>query len=145
MTQSDRGGPKRRSGPDEAVKERGKTILIVDDSGMMRLTVSEVVTSLGYDPIEAASGEEATALADYYEPALIMLDIQMPGASGLQSLERMRKNPKLASTPVIMLTVESQRQSIQTAIGLEVFDYLIKPVSVAILRERMTAALEKGD
>ena len=142
MTQSGGELPKRRYSLDEQVKARGKVVLIVDDSGMMRLTVREVTTSRGYDPIEAASGEEATALADYYEPVLIMLDIQMPGAGGLQSLEQMRSNPKLVSTPVVMLTVESQRQSIQTAIGLGGFDYLIKPVSVAILRERMTAALK---
>jgi len=114
----------------------------VDDVGMMRHAVSEVVRDLGYEPVEAAGGEEANALADFYEPRLIVLDIQMPGADGLVTLERMRDNPKLADTPVIMLTVESQRESFQTAIGLGALDYLVKPVSADLLKERMRALLE---
>jgi|SaaInlStandDraft_7_1057024.scaffolds.fasta_scaffold204689_2 DNA-binding response OmpR family regulator len=142
MTDNGRERPKRHYRPDDEVRQRGRVVLVVDDVGMMRHAVSEVVRDLGYEPVEAAGGEEANALADFYEPRLIVLDIQMPGADGLVTLERMRDNPKLADTPVIMLTVESQRESFQTAIGLGALDYLVKPVSADLLKERMRALLE---
>lgn len=133
--------PKRHYRPDAEIRERGKVVLVVDDVGMMRHAVSEVVRELDFDPVEAASGDEAHALADFYEPRLIVLDIQMPGPDGLVTLARMRDNPKLAETPVIMLTVESQRQSFQTAIGLGALDYLVKPVSAALLKGRIKGLL----
>lgn len=141
MTDNGREKPKRSYRPDAEIRQRGKVVLVVDDVGMVRHSVSEVVRSLGFDAVEAASGEEANALADFYEPRLIVLDIQMPGGNGLVTLERMRANPKLADTPVVMLTVESQRQSFQTAIGLGALDYLVKPVAPDLLKERMKGLL----
>ena len=142
MRDNSREGPKRSYSPDDEIRQRGKVVLVVDDVGMMRHAVSEVVRSLGFDAVEAASGDEANALADFYEPRLIVLDIQMPGDDGLVTLERMRDNPKLADTPVIMLTVESQRQSFQTAIGLGALDYLVKPVSAGLLMKRIKGLLD---
>ena len=145
MTEEKKEGPRRRYGLDDEIKGRGKAVLVVDDSGMMRLMVCDAVRELGFDPVEAATGEEATALADYYEPRLMVLDIQMPGTSGLQALERMRANPKLLKTPVIMLTVETHREAIQTAIGLGALDYLVKPVTATVLKERMQLLLDRTD
>lgn len=142
MSNNGREGPRRSYKLDDEIRQRGKVVLVLDDVGMMRHAVSEVVRSLEFDAVEAASGQEASALADFYEPRLIVLDIQMPGDDGLVTLERMRDNPKLAETPVIMLTVESQRQSFQAAIGLGALDYLVKPVSAALLKERIKGLLK---
>jgi CheY-like chemotaxis protein len=134
-------GPRRLFTFDDVIKSSGRVVLVVDDSGMMRQTVADVARGLGFDAVEAASAEEATALADFYEPLLIVLDIQMPGANGLQALAQMRDNPKLRATPVIMLTVEAFRGSIETAKSLGVQDYMIKPVAAADLRERLSQLL----
>ena len=92
---------------------------------------------LGHRTVEAGSGAEAIAKARYHRPSLIVLDIVMPGPSGLETLRDLRADPRFKSTPVIMLTVESKRDAIQTAIAHQVSDYLIKPVDLKELVNRI--------
>ena len=113
------------------------SVLVVDDSSMARLMVCQVVEDLGYHAVEAADGLEAIAQARYHEPSLIILDILMPGLSGLDTLRELRADPKFESTPIIMLTVESKRNAIQSAISQQVSDYLIKPVDMKEMAKRI--------
>lgn len=138
---AEREGPRRSYHLDEALRQRGKVVLVVDDSGMMRHLVSEIVRDIGFDAVEATGGDEAVALASFYEPRLVILDIQMPGGSGLVALERMRDDDKLRETPVIMVTVEAFRGSLESAQSLGVLDYIIKPVNADDLRTRMQKLL----
>ena len=119
----------------------GPRVLVVDDSAMTRHLVCEVARKLGYQTVEAVDGIQAVALARFHKPDLIVLDIAMPGGNGLTALSDLRAHPECASTPIIMLTVESGRASIQSAIEQGATDYLIKPVNVKELSKRMAQHL----
>lgn len=116
-------------------------VLVVDDSTMMRRLVGAVVAQLGHEVVEAKDGNCALELARQHQPDLIILDIKMPDKDGLQVLHELRADPSFARTPVIMLTVESDREAIGKALSGKASDYLIKPVGTAELRKRITRYL----
>lgn len=119
----------------------GKRVLVADDSSMARHMVCEVVRKLGHQSIQAMDGVEAVAMAHFHQPDLIVLDITMPGGNGLQALRDLRKTPSFQSTPIIMLTVESGRAHIQTAIRSGATEYLVKPIDLKELRKRVVKHL----
>jgi two-component system chemotaxis response regulator CheY len=83
------------------------TILTVDDSSTMRKMVSLTATQKGHTTVEADSGESALELLQTENVDLIILDINMGGMSGIETLKRIKDDPKFVSTPVMMLTTES--------------------------------------
>ena len=105
----------------------GKTVLVVDDEGAARELIVEILREAGYAPIAVANGEEAlTALADSI-PAAVVLDLLMPGMSGIELLTRVKGSPRLAAIPVIVLT--------GMEIGME---------DAQLLRQAAKALLPKG-
>ena len=82
----------------------GKTVLVVDDEGAARELIVETLREAGYIAIAVSSGGEAlTALADSI-PAAVVLDLLMPGMSGIELLTRIKRSPRLEAIPVIVLT-----------------------------------------
>ena len=119
----------------------GKRVLVADDSSMARHMVCEVVRKLGHQSIQASDGVEAVAMAHFHKPDLIVLDITMPGGNGLQALRELRQNPNFRRTPIIMLTVESGRAHIQSAIRSGATEYLVKPIDLRELKKRVVKHL----
>ena len=134
-------GRRKRTYQFDAVEGDGPRVLVVDDSSMTRHLVCEVVRKLGCQPIEATDGVQAVAMGRFHKPGLIVLDIAMPGGNGLAALSQLRESQECATTPIIMLTVDSGRDSIQGAIRQGANDYLIKPVNVSELSKRITQHL----
>ena len=102
-------------------------ILNVDDSATIRMTLRRLFARFVCEWREAANGEEGLAAALQETPDLVLTDWNMPVMDGITMVRRMRENPTLKRTPVIMLTTESGPQQIATAARLGVRDYLIKP------------------
>lgn len=138
-------GRRKRSYQFEALEGDGPRVLVVDDSSMTRHLVCEVVRKLEGQPIEAIDGIQAVALGRFHKPDVIVLDIAMPGGNGLIALRDLRASAECASTPIIMLTVESGSESIRGAIRQGATDYLIKPVNVNELSKRIAQHLGKSD
>ena len=128
----------------EARSGSQKTVLVVDDSAITRLSVVESVKRLGYAAIEASSGIEAVASAQSQKPDLIILDILMPGKTGIMVLEDLGKHADTRSIPVIMLTVQSDRRTVGQALSRGATEYMLKPINQADLEKRLTKYLE-GD
>ena len=128
---------KRRYKYERLPDSGGKRVLVADDSSMARHMVCEVVNKLGHQSIQAMDGIEAVAMAHFHKPDLIVLDITMPGGNGLKALRELRQNPSFKQTPIIMLTVESGRAHIQTAIRSGATEYLVKPIDLRELRKRV--------
>ena len=84
------------------------TILICDNEEPLRALVRATLGSDDYTILEAGDGEEALELARDRRPDLVVLDVMMPGRSGLEVLAELRGDPTLASTPVLMLTARAQ-------------------------------------
>src|SRR5499427_10581458 len=105
-------------------------ILVVEDNDKNRKLVRDVLTFKGYDIIEAETGEEGVRLAQERHPALILMDIQLPGISGIEALQRLRTDPVTRPIPVIAVTGSVMTQD-KTRIMAAGFDgYHGKPISV---------------
>jgi CheY-like chemotaxis protein len=102
-------------------------ILSIDDSKTIRLVLARLFRPFVCELREAANGEEGLAIATQEKPDLIILDHNMPVMDGITMLRRMREDPGLKRTPVIMLTAESGLQSLAAVARLGVRDYLTKP------------------
>ena len=132
------GSTEKPAGTDESDEEdSGPAILIVDDSSMSRQMVRSVVEKLGFSAVEATNGIEALTQARRRDPVLIVLDIVMPGKGGIDTLQELRADARFSETPIIMLTVESNRESIQKALVAKANDYLVKPVNLRELEKRI--------
>lgn len=120
-------------------------ILIVDDDEDIRAYLEVTLELAGYEVVAAADGEEGLELAFSAEPALIVLDVMMPGIDGLAVLQRLRSDSRTSHLPVVLLTAKAQRED--TVEGLEVGadDYVTKPFEAEVLLARIHATLRRSD
>jgi two-component system, cell cycle response regulator len=104
-----------------------KTVLVVDDSRATRAFIRRALEQAGYRTIEAADGEEALAWVDEQAPDAILLDVDMPGLDGFQTLERLNTRPDAAKIPVIFLTAHSAAEDAVAGLVLGAQDDIRKP------------------
>lgn len=112
-------------------------MLVVDDSDMMRLTITRIVEKSGHLVIEASNGNQALDACRNNNPDLIFLDWIMPEKDGLETLQEMRQMPKLRDTPVVLLTVVRDKDAIRVAGRYGVQDYIAKPAKPDRVREKI--------
>jgi Response regulators consisting of a CheY-like receiver domain and a winged-helix DNA-binding domain len=105
------------------------TVLIADDEPSMRLLVRATIESDQYEVLEAGDGEEAWDLIRQYKPSVILLDVQMPGRTGLEVLALIRSDPSLKATRVIMLTAKALKADMELGLTAGADLYLTKPFS----------------
>lgn len=118
-------------------------ILIVDDEPDTLKLLQAVLQREGYVVISATNGPEALAKIKAEPPDLVILDIMMPGMSGIEVLQQIRGDPKLAVLPVLMLTARSEVNVKVMAFEAGADEYVTKPLSAAELRARVRALLER--
>jgi CheY-like chemotaxis protein len=119
-----------------------KTVVIADDEPSMRLLVHATIESDDYKVIEAGDGDQAWSLIQQHKPALVLLDVQMPGRSGLEILRSIRTDPGLAGTRVILLTGTAHERDIEAGLMAGADFYLTKPFSPLDLITRVEEALQ---
>ena len=119
-----------------------RTVLIADDESSIRLLVHATIESDDYTVVEAADGAQALALAQELKPSLVLLDVQMPGQSGLEVLRSIKADPTLKATRVILLTSKGQERDIEVGLIAGADFYLTKPFSPLDLLTRVEEALE---
>jgi two-component system, OmpR family, KDP operon response regulator KdpE len=117
------------------------TILIVDDEPQIRRVMLTTLTSHGYTVVEAASGEEALEKLRAERPDLIILDVNMPGISGLETCAEIRTS---SDVPIIMLTIRNSERDKVQALDAGADDYVVKPFGVQELMARIRAALRRS-
>ena len=105
------------------------TILIIDDTQMLRDYIAECLTFEGYAVVKARNGAEGIQAATQNHPDLIICDVMMPGLSGFDVVEKLRSQPATASIPFVFLTALASHQDKQEGLKLGVSDYLTKPFS----------------
>jgi len=116
-------------------------LLLVDDDAAFRTVMAAELSRSGYDVRTAASGEEALAVCAQAEPQVILLDLQMPGISGLEVLKSLRD--RHAPGEVVMLTGHGSIDTAIEAIRIGAFDYVSKPCPLDELEIRIQRALER--
>ena len=116
-------------------------VLVVDDEQPILRTVAANLRARGYQVLTASSGEAALAAAEVHQPDCVVLDLGLPGISGLEALRRLRT---WTTTPVIILTaVDGERDKV-AALDLGADDYVTKPFGMAELLARIRVALRHG-
>jgi diguanylate cyclase (GGDEF)-like protein/PAS domain S-box-containing protein len=120
---------------------RQGTLLVVDDNENNRDVLSRRLQQKGYLVAVAADGAEALAQIEQGSYDLILLDVEMPGMSGLEVLTRLRVQRSQTQLPVIMVTARSEGADIVEAFGLGANDYLTKPVDFAVALARIRTHL----
>ena len=118
-----------------------KKILVVDDEVVMLTLLERVLEEEGYGVLLASNGEQGFKLVQEEQPALILLDIMMPGPDGYTTLEKIRE---ISTAPVIMLTAVRDSESIQRAIDSGADDFIKKPFRPAELVARIEAKLKRA-
>jgi CheY-like chemotaxis protein len=105
------------------------TVLIVDDEphvvDLVRVTLEDERVRV----VEAADGAGALAAAYTWRPEVILLDVQLPDMSGLEVCRRLRGDPRLAATRIVMLTAAAQQEDIRRGLRAGADEYLTKPFS----------------
>lgn len=119
-----------------------RRILVCDDEDVLRTLVREVLSD-AYEIVEAEDGEQALARALEHRPDLVILDMMMPGRSGIEVLRAVRGHPELARTPVLMLTARTQPADREAAERAGADSYLAKPFSPLGLVHAVEALLER--
>jgi two-component system phosphate regulon response regulator PhoB len=119
-------------------------ILIADDEASLRCLLQATLQSPELQVVQAMCGSDVLRLTAEQRFDMIILDWMMPGMTGIEVLERLRKEPKTASVPVLMLTARGQIKDQQRAMALGATDYVLKPFSPLELLEKITTILEKN-
>lgn len=116
-------------------------ILTVDDSRTIRMIIQRAFRAFDCVFSEAANGADGLAAAARERPDLIILDITMPVMDGSTMLAKLRQDPDLKATPVIMLTAESSKDNVANLSQLGISDYLAKPFKEEVLIEKVKKVL----
>ena len=122
-----------------------KKILIVDDEFFIRALLEQALedfTGAGVELLSADEGEKAWDMILAERPDLIVLDLMLPGPSGYEICQRIKDNPTLSSTYVIMLTARGQLTDRQRGLAVGADEYITKPFDPKQLVERIAKALD---
>ena len=117
------------------------SLLVVDDNELNRDLLGRRLARRGYSVSSAADGQRALALIEAQSFDLVLLDIMMPGVSGLDVLKRLRERHAMADLPVIMATAKDQSRDIVDALQLGANDYVTKPLDFPVVLARVETQL----
>jgi DNA-binding response OmpR family regulator len=124
---------------------RKKRVLVVDDEKDLVELISFNLTRNGYDVLAAGNGNEALEVATTQIPDIIILDLMLPGISGLDVARRLKAEPRTNAIPVIMLTAKGEETDVVVGLTLGADDYVTKPFSMKILLARLNTVLRRTE
>ena len=125
-------------------KETGKKLLVIDDSDQIRWFLKHVFNK-EYQILEARNGQDGIDVALKEEPDLILCDVMMPVKDGYETCREIKSDPKMAQTPVVMLTAKVESEDVITGIEAGADDYITKPFDVEILRSKINSLMKKRE
>lgn len=123
--------------------DEARSILVVDDNQDVRDLVIHFLSSEGFHIYSAGDGENGLAILKANDVNLVLLDVMMPGMSGLDVLTEIRtgSNKKIREIPVMMITARAGTEDIDKAIALGANSYIVKPFRGSNIREKVHALL----
>jgi len=128
-----------KSGP---ARTEPTTILVVDDESSVRTMLGMALGDEGFEVVEASSGEKAIEMLEEVQPDLVLLDLLMPGLTGLETCRRIRER---SSVPITMLTALDSVEDIEISLEAGADDYCTKPMELNELIARLRARLRSVD
>jgi CheY-like chemotaxis protein len=119
-------------------------ILLVEDNEMNRDMLSRRLARRGYDVVIAVDGEQGVAMARAEAPALILMDMSLPGLDGWEATRRLKAMPETRAIPVIALTAHAMAGDREKAVAAGCDDFDTKPVDLARLLGKIEALLARA-
>ncbi len=119
--------------------------MIVDDSRAIRMILSNTLKQLGFETLQAVDGKDALAQADQHpDISVFLVDWNMPEMNGLEFVQNIRKDPRFAPAPIIMVTTETEMAQVMKALEAGANEYVMKPFTQEIIADklRMVGAVE---
>ena len=126
------------------LRMKGTPVVVIEDEDDILELISYNLRRDGYDVSGASSGEEGLALVDSKRPKLVLLDLMLPGVSGLEVCRRLKKSPDLQSIPILMVSAKGDESDIVKGLEMGADDYVTKPFSPKILLARVRAILRRS-
>ncbi|BBO89371.1 response regulator [Desulfosarcina ovata] len=125
--------------------EYRKTILVIEDNPLNLKLARDLIRIQGYDVFEAQNAETGIELATLHDPDLILMDIELPGISGLEATQRIRNDPELCEIPVIALSANAMEEDKAKALAAGCDDYITKPIDIRSFPETIHRYLPKPE
>jgi len=119
-------------------------ILIVEDNEKNLKLVRDLLRAKGYATVEAGTAEEGLELARQHAPALILMDIHLPGMSGIEALKTLRAEAATAAIPVIAITASVMKESVREVMAAGFNAFIEKPIDVRGFLEQVRGILGEG-
>ncbi|MBN2870730.1 MAG: chemotaxis response regulator CheY [Campylobacterales bacterium] len=118
-------------------------LLVVDDSSTMRRIIKNTLSRLGYeDVLEGEDGVQGwTTLNENLDIGMLITDWNMPEMNGLELVKKVRADSRFADLPIIMVTTEGGKAEVITALKAGVNNYIVKPFTPQVLKEKLAAVL----
>ncbi|GHV69316.1 hypothetical protein AGMMS49928_11160 [Spirochaetia bacterium] len=124
------------------METKKKSILVIDDMSE-NLRIIKTILEDSYTVRLARSGALAKSILSTAVVDLILLDIEMPGQSGLEYIAWLKKNPVTSHIPVIFVSSHAETEVVKQALQFKVEGYIIKPINPKLLRQRVSEVLNK--
>ena len=118
-------------------------ILVVEDNPLNLKLVRDVLGAAGFDVVAATSGEEGLRLATSSPPDLVLMDLQLPGIDGVETMRRMRDAPQPVTAPIVAVTALAMAEDHANAARAGFDGYIEKPISVRALVDEVRRFLEE--
>jgi two-component system chemotaxis response regulator CheY len=119
-------------------------VLVVDDFPTMRRIVKNLLKQIGFENIdEAEDGMQALQKLKTGQYGLVVSDWNMPNMEGIDLIRKIRQDPKLKDTPFLMVTAEAEKEKVIEAIKAGVDNYIVKPFTAEVLKEKLEKISEK--
>jgi CheY-like chemotaxis protein len=122
----------------------GHKVLVVDDNQDIRDLVLHILSADGFHTFAASNAIEAMGILNSNAIELVLLDVMMPGKSGLELLSDIRTGPnkKIHDIPVVMITAKSSIEDVDQALALGANSYIVKPFRGVLIREKVRSFFE---
>jgi CheY-like chemotaxis protein len=120
------------------------TILIVEDNALNLELATDLLIAAGYSVHQARTGEEGLRLAQLESPALILMDLRMPGLDGYATLRALKEDPRTAVIPTVALTAQAMTGDKQAALAAGFNDYISKPIDTKTFSQTVARLLRSA-
>lgn len=125
--------------------EKGEIhILVIEDESDIRTLILHHLHKDGYSAVGAVTGEDGLKKAEERRPHLLVLDLMLPGMDGMAVCRKIRKNPDMKHTPILMLTARGEEEDMVSGLEAGADDYVVKPFSNRVLLARIRSLLRRG-
>jgi CheY-like chemotaxis protein len=118
-----------------------RRIMVVDDDEVARLLISEALAGEPYELVFAQDGASALGVLRHTRPDLILMDVRLPDTDGVVLTGRLKALPQLASIPVLMISGDAQRETLESSVRAGASGFIVKPFTRAGLVERVERSL----